>query len=334
MARRFGVRGASRSGWPYLRVLFGRAFFALGIKGGGKRPMRTVGAAMASSLGILLSLCTAAFAFCDLTGFDRTQPAAIRGSVNNQFANFEWASDVDLIDGRLWVWHYILNRRPDLPIGGHWDKAGIIMPLANPLPPGKAACNQFLADSIQTNPDTDAPIIYGTNEQQQRAAVYVANKPPKAADTSSKIRSSYVGEGGGVIDLSIDLSTVQTSNGFQIVLDHSPGLVVGIADISKALSSDQLERLAIMAKEQGAFVARATYSQFTKQSPDAALNLFPKENRPKEDTEFLFFAGRSLTKFELKAEAVQKVSANMIVFDEKIGRPVFATDVSVLVPAR
>lgn len=180
--------------------------------------MRTIGAAMASALGIFLALCCSASAFCDLSGFDQTPPRAIRGNVDNQFARFAWASDVDTINGMPWVWNYIQNTETDRGVGVIWDKAGIRIPVTNPLPPGQAACNRFLTDALPAHPDTDAPIIYGTNRQEQMAAVYVAEKPAKAEATRSEIQTSYTGEDGKPVDLAVTVATAQTSKDLQILV--------------------------------------------------------------------------------------------------------------------
>jgi hypothetical protein len=296
--------------------------------------MRTVGAAMIVSPAILLSLCCLATADCDLRAFDQTLPHAIRGNVSNQFADFEWASDVDTVYDRQWVWHYILNRRQDKGLGALWEKAEIRIPLLRPLPPGKAFCNHFLADAVQDKPDTNAPIIYGTNQQQQLAAIYVAEKPQKLSGTASRISTSYEDEDGKPVSVNVNFETFQSGDGLYISLAISPGLVVGIAGLPRALSEDQWTTLQNAVKKQtGGVVTRATFAQFTDSDPGKALaGLFrPDELNVKE--EFGFFSGPP-GKFEIPVKGpLQKVSTNLIVFDQK-RQPIMASDVSLLVPVK
>jgi hypothetical protein len=294
--------------------------------------MRTVGAAMVSFAFFFYLFCAPASAFCDLKGYDRTAPAAIQGDVSNQFADFQWSSDVDTLYDRTWIWHYILNRN-DRSLGAIWEKAGIRIPLLNPLPSGKAFCNRFLADSVLPKPDTDAPIIYGTNQQQQPAAIFVAEKPPKLGQTSSRITTSYIRDGKSV-DVDVVLATFQSPSGFFIDIEHSPGFVVGVSGISQALSSEQFATLAGSAEKQNGFVARATFAQFTKSGTAQSLApLYREQDRPNEKTDFLFFSGPPAMKVEVPAKQIRKISADMIVLEQETMRPIFATDVSLLVPA-
>ena len=183
--------------------------------------MRTIGAAMASAIGIFIALyCYAASAHCDLSQFDQGPPAAVKDTVDNQFAKFEWASDVDTVGGRLWVWHYILNKG-SRGLGVVWEKANIRVPKTFPLAPGDAFCNRFLANSVSPNPDTDAPIIYGTNDQVQQAAIYVAEKPPKAGETNSSINTTYTDEDGKQVSVSVQLTSSPTQKGFSGLLNSS-----------------------------------------------------------------------------------------------------------------
>jgi hypothetical protein len=292
---------------------------------------------MVSSIGILVSLYCAASAHCDLHRFDQTPPRAISDIVSNQFADFTWASDVDTIDGRLWVWHYILNTHKDSGLGAVWEKADIRIPLTHPLPPGEAFCNRFLAASVLPNPDTDAPIVYGTNQQRQRAAVFVAEKPPKVGETSSSISTTYSDESGKAIDVNVQLTTSKTTKGFSVYLEHSPDLVIGISGLPRALSESQFKEIRDTVGNQNSAVERATYFGYAKADPQSVFDSNSADHSfwngldPKAD--YLFFSGTS-TKigFEVPAENTVRASADLIVLDKKL-RPILATNVSLLVPS-
>ena len=88
----------------------------------GRAVMGTTGAAMVSSIGFLISLYCAASAGCDLAGYDHTPPTALRGGVSNPLADFEYASDVDIVGHRPRIWNYVLNRRTDRGVGITWAR--------------------------------------------------------------------------------------------------------------------------------------------------------------------------------------------------------------------
>src|SRR5260370_37493397 len=94
---------------------------------------------------------------------------AIKSEVNNQFANFQWASDAERLGEQSWLWHYIWNKSPDLGIGVKWEKAGIKVPMMNAVPGGEMCCHRHPVAAVRPHPDTDAPIIYCANSPGQPA---------------------------------------------------------------------------------------------------------------------------------------------------------------------
>jgi len=294
--------------------------------------MGTTGLTMVS--GFIFTLyCCAASASCDVSQFDRTAPSAIRGEVSNHLAHFEYASDIDSVGGRLRVWNYVLNKREDKGIGISWPKAGIGIDLWAPLPPREAACKFQTVDEVQKDPD--APITYGTKDQTQPATVYVSEQPKKLGSTDSVISASYMNDDGKSVNVDVQLSTYQTNDGISFILRHSPGVVIGIAGLPQVLTAKQLDGIRLSAKSQDASVEQATYFEYTKEDPRKALSfLFQADKGPNENTDFLFFSGSSAKfGFETLTNRIEKVSADVIVLDEKRRRPVFATDISLLVPA-
>jgi len=113
-------------------------------------------------IGAGLPFAPSAFADCDLSGYDRSLPKTVSSMVNNEIVKFEWASDLDTINGRNWIWHYIKNLHADHGLGYKWPKAGLRRALGSPLEVGKTDCNRYF---VTTQPalDDNAPITYGTN---------------------------------------------------------------------------------------------------------------------------------------------------------------------------
>jgi hypothetical protein len=153
---------------------------------------------------------------------------------------------VDNANGTLRVWNYVLNKRGDKGIGVSWPKAGIGVDLWAPLPPGEAACKFQTVDEIRT--DSDAPITYGTTDQTQPATVFVSETPKKLGSTDSAINASYTNADGKSVSVNVQLSTYQTKDGIGFVLQHSPGLVIGIAGLPQVLTPAQIEGIRISAK--------------------------------------------------------------------------------------
>jgi hypothetical protein len=285
------------------------------------------------SFVLLACLCGSAVAGCDLSGFDHTPPPAIKSQVDNQFAQFEWASDADTRSGQQWVWHYIRNKGTK-GLGVRWPKAGIRQPLTRPLPPGEANCNEFPIDALAAKPDTDAPIIYGTNEQRQPAAIFIAdNGSQKKA--GAKIQSSYLNDEGKVVPVNVEVSMGATKSGFYFVVTHTPGLVIAMSGISKVFSQTQFEIMSSTYKEQRVSIAAMTFADYTKQDPKRLLaGMFSAEEIGEvSDQPYVFFRGNPKASVELPADSFRTVMSNMIVLDEAL-RPILATQVRLLVPGK
>lgn len=298
--------------------------------------MRTTGAAMVNAIFVALFLSCPAFAHCDLADFDKGAPAALHGAINSSSVEFEYASDADTIAGPHGsyqrIWNYVHNIRKDKSIGVRWTKAGIAQPLTRPLPPDETACNISSADTFSK--DSDAPIVYGTNDQVQQAEVFIPQDHRKLGATDSTIGTSYQNEDGKIVDVNVQFSTAETQKGVSFVLQHSPGVVVGIAGLPTAFSSSELEMMIDAAEKQDSEVQRATYIEYTKQDPKEIADLFQPEKGPTAKTDFLFFSGSAKFGVEIPTSNVEQVSADMIILDAKNRRPIFATGISLLVPRK
>ena len=284
----------------------------------GEATVRTTGAAMVS--GIILTLyCCAASAGCNISQFDHDLPRAIRGEVSNHLANFEYASDVDNVDGTFRLWNYVLNKRPDKGIAISWPKAGIGQDFFAPLPPGEPACVFQTVDEIRRDPD--APITYGTKDQTQSAAVYAYDVPKKLGSTTSGVRTSVLIDGKSV-DLNVELSTYPTKEGFGFVLEHSPGVVVGIAGLPEVLTPKQLQSIQTSAKSQDAMVEKATYFEYTKEDPDKALSfLFPRTDHTQRRVSCSSRVGRQKLTSKLKQRGSKRSWRTLLSSTKRVDGP-------------
>jgi hypothetical protein len=291
---------------------------------------RAVWATLMLTFPILLISSSLASAGCILTGFDQSPPPAVKDSVNNQYADFDWASDADTTTAGVRIWHYILNTGTK-GLGVDWDKAAIHAALANPIPPGKAFCNRFIVNAVAPNPDTNAPIVYGVSGQNQRAAVYVEQTAPKPS-ASSTINSSYTDKGGNTIDVDVHVSSGVAKEGFFIQVEHSPNLVLGFSGLRQALSDSQFEVFTNSLKAQSAF---ASTEQFlVKLGPDNLEKMFADAktgDRLRED--YLFLRGSPKWRVEIPAKSLTKVQSDLVVLTNDL-QPILVTNVGLVVPAR
>lgn len=268
---------------------------------------------------------------CNIQQYDHTPPRAIKSDVDNQFAHFEWASDVDEDQGRLWIWNYIFNRRDDVGLGAIWEKAGIRIPITHPLPPRTVFCNKYLVASVRKQPDTNAPIIYGTNSRRQPAAVFVSEDIKTA---SSSVNSSVADRQGKIRNLFVDIVTQPTSGGVLFFLRRSPNLTIAIPALAKSLSPDQFEVFQSRLSRQKAVAVKASYSKVAKKDPfktfsqlystDEAVSLVKEE--------YVFIGGSSIVKTEIPGKEAKNIVTDMIVFNDEY-EPMFATRVRLLLPA-
>jgi len=204
--------------------------------------------------GYLLYPCSAR-ADCDLSTYERTLPRPIRSVLDNGTAHFEWSTDVDTIDGRNWIWHYIKNLDAQ-GIGYRWPKANLRRALGSPLQPGKTDCNRYFVIS-PFDPDANAPITYGTGEAVQRAAVYAESAAPMpghstdpagtgtpaapaaapiAPATGSVVETSYTAGAGTVENVRVAISTSEGNSAedrWKLRIEKTSNVIVGISSLPK-----------------------------------------------------------------------------------------------------
>ena len=302
----------------------------VGLAGGKRQDMSGVTGMAALGVGLLCA-CGIASAACDTSSFDRTPPPAIRADPAT--ATLEWASDVDNLNGQLWIWHYVKNTRPQ-PLGLRWVKANIRRHLGNPLPPGETDCNRFFANAVNDTPDDDAPIIYGTNEQRQDAAVFVRRAAPQGnlqkGETISVIDTSFAA-GGKVEDVHVVVASRRTEKGLVFQLEQPANVVIAMSSLAATFSAEQFS---VLSRGLDAPIAPANFQQYTKLDAAKALGgLFSdKELAERVKQEYVFFPPARKAAIEIPTVGVQQVSADLIILDRQL-QPQFATEIIVLVPA-
>jgi hypothetical protein len=291
---------------------------------------------MASIAIAFLCGCSIASAGCDLSGYDQTPPPAIRS--DNRSAQFAWGSDADRRpNGQFWIWHYISNNHPTAGLGVNWQKASIRRHIATPLPPGETDCKQFFVNAVNDNPDDDAPILYGTNQQRQDAAVYVRKQPPSAGggrrgEATSIIDTSFVDAGGKVQQVHVSVGSRQTDKGLLLEIDQTPNVVIAMSSLARALSSEQFQTLSQGFKEA---VTLASFQDYTKRNALEALQgIFSTgEALERAKQEYVFIKSAPKVAVEIPASRVEQVPADLIVLNQGL-QPVFATEIMLLVPSK
>lgn len=285
----------------------------------------------------LVLSCSCTAAACDLAEFDRAPPPAISNVVTNQFAHFQWASDADKFAGGAWIWNYLANRGT-AALGVRWKKAKIDISKWNPLPAGGTFCYQYLVDTLREKPDTDAPIIYGINDQRQEAAAYVADVRA-ASPTNSVIQTTVIDPSGKTRSVRVNLSTSPTDGGFTFSLDYtsSSDLIVGISTFATALNKSQIESIIFDVKKQtGGSVELASLGKFAGDNAEkfvAAAFLTPEEAKERLTEPYLFFSSAGKLGVKVQEKSPQQREAEVILLD-KDRRPLFAVGVTLLAPSQ
>jgi hypothetical protein len=281
------------------------------------------------------------YAFCDLSTFDRTPPRAVRSDVSNEIASFEWATDADVLEGQNWIWHVINNKDPGRGVSVVWPKAKIRQAIGNPLPPGKAACNRYFVNSVAPQPDDDAPLLYGTGEHSQNAAVFVPLKTTaenRRTDRSEIIiETSYTDSEGKVRDAFVELLVHKVKGGdwrIEITQSDNVFFVLAVDDygaLVRLLNSSQREfdRRGVQLVDGYQWEDRSFLKELTQLY--SAQEVFKFETT-KRFTLFRLFKDKMIAPLDITAFDTTTEHVDMILLDSKTSRPIFATDFDLIVP--
>jgi hypothetical protein len=237
-------------------------------------------------IGSYFLLPSVASADCDLSAYDRTSPKAISSGLDNGIVNFQWSSDVDTVEGYVWIWHYIKNFDRH-GLGYKWPKAGLRRALGSPLEPGKTDCNRYFV-TTQIAPDDNAPITYGTNDTPQRAAVYLESKTPQTGEgtsagagsssepspaTGTVIETSYMTGAGSSQNVGVTVHTRMSDGQWTLQISRTPNVIIAMA--AKFLSGEQLGSLLSQISNQKARVSAGPLSKtIEREDRDVLSKLF------------------------------------------------------------
>jgi hypothetical protein len=137
----------------------------------------------AAVIALLTSLLSCGLGFActvDSGVYDQNPPQAFKGTVRNQFARFDWGSDVEpTATGPHRIWNFLHNQS-DKSLKFKWPKGGISQTGWGPLPPDEINCSYSFTTQVLY--DSQAPLTYGTNDRVENTAVYV--QPPDSPSIS------------------------------------------------------------------------------------------------------------------------------------------------------
>lgn len=216
---------------------------------------------------------------CRLDGFDKTEPRALLGGLNNGIGEFSWGSDLELEDGGLVARNFVRNDSQTIGLSYDWGKTGLTHSTANPLAPGKIDCNYYPARNSMEEIDDTATIVYGPDNVVQSAAVYKSGLDPKIdtnGGATSVIKTSYYSRNDKVEDVEVTVN-YELSDGFikNIRIDTPKDIYAAIVSDKKFWSDATFSNFFEITKAGGvnSGVSPAnTFAEFVPEDVKAFLN--------------------------------------------------------------
>jgi hypothetical protein len=313
---------------------------------------------IASILPVLVSgVAGRALALCDLKVYDQTSPPHIRGVVDDQYAEFEWASDADLDKQSGWfIWNYILNENNKDPLIANWPKGQIQISTIRPSPPHGITCRKIPVDCATDHPMPDAPIWYSASNQRQDAKAYlsvpvaVGSPPPLPCATaqaaasptfarplSSNLASTYINDQHQVVDLEFVAVAAAQDNKITLTLKYRPlDLIVGLAGLPQRIDPKQLSEIMGQLGQRGISTHQTNMSRFTDINfSKQKLLSFNSDWRGLDEQEFLFMWGKEgdVNLIYGDSNPPQPAEAAVILLDA-LRKPILMTRIPVYLPAR
>jgi hypothetical protein len=176
---------------------------------------------------------------CSSLQIDKTAPPMISSTAQDLVSKFKWMTDVDVVNGLSWRCDCIMN----LDVkgwSGSWTKAAIFVPLSHPLPPEAEICRSTFLGHHINDPDPDAPIIYGTTNEVQEAAIYIRQTNTAESFWSSDLTTTYVNGDGKPLPASVSVDFVpDLKGGYQLKVAPSPGVTAVISNVDRIFSGQQ-----------------------------------------------------------------------------------------------
>lgn len=165
---------------------------------------------------------------CSISDFDRSPPPhASDLTPATEKTYLEWSSDADPwgnSDDAYRLWHYVRNIHSQ-KLSIYWQKAGLTVPIDNPLKAGGIVCATEYA--IGSKLDNNAPITT-SNDGQKAAMVYVsdsrrrANSNPIAAGATIHVDYDDSGSDESPLFVSLAASYFSSDAFLRIAVNSGP----------------------------------------------------------------------------------------------------------------
>ncbi len=276
-----------------------------------------------------------------LNGYDTTPPAAIRDEIDRHATRFEWATDVDVVNGNTWIWNYIWNKGDNALGPVTWSKGNINTTVWAPIAVGEAHCARRYVTVASSQPDPDAPIIHSTNEQREEAAAYrmVEQAPQTTGSIPGRSGVSVVttlqDEAGKPFEIEVEVFSYPSKDGIGVYLYFPPrGVILGLSGITSAFSNGEANTATASLGRQQIKFERGTLSSFAgSATAEVITKALPGNVDERLQKDFLFLSGGSgKTIIDLPAYGSREILAELVVFDVN-RKPLFINEFSLFVPA-
>lgn len=277
-------------------------------------------------------------------------PSALKDRIQRPSVQMEWATDVDADNGRTFIWNYIWNQGKDRVGPVSWPKGGITTTVWNPIPPGEAFCSRRYVLAASAQPDPDAPITYGTNEQQEPAAAFM---PLPFAPTTAGIErvqlqpNAVVGaqvgvnlswtiegkEGAPSTPTNVDITSIRTTGGINVFVYFPRNVIIGITGLSEGLSKEGVEAVIASTKAQSIKTTVASLESYAGAKAAAMVEeaFSSPDAKSRAQGRLVFFEGGGKGIFTVQALAAVQQSAELVVLDSD-RRPLMVGQTDLLVP--
>ncbi len=258
-----------------------------------------------------------ALADCSLDNFGRhpVPPAVLQppAPVDNTYGHFSYGSDIDTDrnNGIYYAWNFVRNESDqNLPL--RWDKAGINQ-ISAAIAMHGVACNRNPIGAVSEGTDFkdyidhDAPIIYSSANQEQKAWVYKERSVTQAAEPSgskpskgdsegwlqhifSRFSTNYVDRKGEVREISVVIGSSFSEDKLRIeVTTSDPEQMLGLANLPELLGPERFKDAEEQFKRQGFYVQITNLVDLV--GDQTARQVFG-ENEEETKATFLFLSGQ------------------------------------------
>lgn len=260
------------------------------------------------------------------------------------FGKFKWGTDAYRDgSGNWWVDDVIWNDPGGPPLAVSWAKGDIHRAISFPLTAGESQCNTHFVSTGVPEPDTDAPIIYHANREQD-AAVYSganfakdnSNGTPSKKNTDTRIETTITRPNGTKDPIEFELKTRSTESAIVVTLQTRGNFTIAIPSLSSMYGANYTSKIAEDFSRQDFSIQR---DQFNKIAGKDVLPDFywyePK--RPEiEGTDTFFIrssekGNKAVTELSLDGLKTSEKVGQLLIFSDEL-KPVLIVDANFIVP--